>query len=280
VARARLAVGLEGARLAGRRTLGLRPRCGLVCRPRAKRSERVEERPVGRLRRVREAPVEGREQDRRAPLGQRKAVAPEPERQAEREVGGQHWVRSLAGKVRSRCRDADHCDVEGRLQRRRARIDPAEEGLDVRDRRRPSENRRRGQLARDRGEHPVPDRPGRGAEKEADGRGGDAFECPRVVRVAVKRPGQPGRVKRERCGDHGHPAGQLPLERAGHAPARRSGGLEQRVRARRPDRLGPRRGQQGCRPAVQQRLGRRDDDDRVCFHERAIGTERERPLVP
>jgi hypothetical protein len=176
---------------------------------------------------MREAPVERREQDHRPSLSKRKGVPPQPECKAERQVGAEHRVGSLARQVRRRRRHADDENVDRTVKLRRPRVEAAKERLDMRHRRRPAEGRRRGQLARNRAEETAPKRTGSNAKQQADRRGGDALERPLVMRVAVKGPRHRRRIERQCNRDHGHAPRELAVERQRQAPARRRGGLEQ-----------------------------------------------------
>src|SRR5207248_9547206 len=81
---------------------------------------RVEERAVRLLRGMSEAPVKTVQQDRGSALDQRKPVAPHPQGEAEREIGGEQRVRPFARQERRRPGDADHDRIELSLERRRA----------------------------------------------------------------------------------------------------------------------------------------------------------------
>ena len=270
-----LPVCLERACVCGSRPLGVGPRGRLVGGPRAECAKRVVERPVGRLRGVREPAVERRDEDDRSAIRQRKPVAPQPQREPEAEVGGQDRIGAFAWQVRSRRGHSDHGDVEWLVECRRACIDTSEQGLYVCDRGRPAERSRRRQLARERGEEATANAARRNPEEHAHRGGSDPLERPAVVRVAVEGAGQRRGVQRQNRGNHRHAACERALERDRDPPALRRRSLEQRVRTRRAKRLGTRRRQQRGRAAVQQRLGGRDDHDRVGLDERRMDAERD-----
>jgi hypothetical protein len=95
------------------------------------------------------------EQNRGAALDERERLAPEAEREAQGEVGGQQRVRPLARQVRRRPRNTDHDRVEALVERRRTGFDCAQQRLGMRDGRWPGKRGRRAQLAPDRVDHPV-----------------------------------------------------------------------------------------------------------------------------
>src|SRR5678816_85670 len=116
MARPAFAVRRERARIRRGLALGGRPCLWLTRRAASQRSQGIEERAVWNLRGVAEFPIERREEDHRATFRHREGVTPEAERVAEGEVCGEHGVRSLARKMRSRCGHAQHGDVELTLQ--------------------------------------------------------------------------------------------------------------------------------------------------------------------
>ena len=123
-----------------------------------------------------------------AALRDRESVAPEPERKAEPEVGGEHRVRPLAGQVRRRRRDPDDGDVQRLLEARRTapRRSRSSASTCATDGG-PPKTASRGQLARDRAEQARPDRPGSKPEREPD------RATPRSARTPDRRAGSRGR---------------------------------------------------------------------------------------
>ena len=102
-----------------------------------------------------EVAVEAVEQDHGPAVGHGEAVAPEPQRQAEPEVGGEQRVWTLPRQVRRRARDPDADRVERLVEHGRARLHGAQQRLGVRDRRGRRERRHRAELAPDRANRPV-----------------------------------------------------------------------------------------------------------------------------
>src|SRR6185503_14785714 len=92
MARAALAIALDRALVGD----GVALRADQLLRLARAGAERMEDRAVGLLRRVGEMAVEAVHQDHGSPLDERERLAPESEREPEREVGGQQWVRPLA----------------------------------------------------------------------------------------------------------------------------------------------------------------------------------------
>ena len=130
MARPPRAVGLDRAGVVGRGALGLHQLDRLPSEPGC----RLEEGAVGLLSRVREPPMEAVQEDRGPAIGQRKAVAPHPQREPERKVGGEQRIRPFARQERGRAGDTDHDRVKLAFERRRARLDAAEQRFGVRDR--------------------------------------------------------------------------------------------------------------------------------------------------
>jgi hypothetical protein len=117
----------------------------------------MEERAVRILGAVREVAREPVQHDRRAVVPDREGVAPQPQREPERDSCDRDRVEPLARRVLVLPGHADHDRVERLLERRRAPGDPPQEGLCVGDGRRPREGRDGGQLAAHVLEQPAPD---------------------------------------------------------------------------------------------------------------------------
>ena len=157
------------------------------------------------------------------------------------EVRGEQRVRPLARQERRRARDADHDRVERLVELVRAQLDRAQQRLGVRDRRRPAERRRDGQLGAQR----AAARRGAAAsgsepEDERERRARDALERRGVVRVAAERARELRMVEHERDADQRHALARAPLERDARdaSPATRS---SRAASTRRPRAAPPRR---------------------------------------
>ena len=241
-------------------------------------AERVEERAVRILRAVLEVARELVEHDRGAALDDRERVAPEPQREPERDGRDRDRVQPLARRVMVLPRHPDHERIERLLEPGRAARDPAQERLGVRDRRRAREGGDRGELAseilEDAAAHPG------GEEREpAQRRGDEVLERRVLVRIAPEAAQQPRRVEHERRADHGHARRERTLEREAELPAAGGGGLEQRVGGRRAQRRRAARAEQCAGPAVQDGLGRRDADDEIRLDEEPVDLQRRAPAV-
>ena len=218
----------------------------------------------------REVAREPVQDDRGAAVPDREGVAPEPQREPERDGRDRDRVQALARRVVVLPRHADHDRVE-RLARRgveRRAIPrrsasacatdggPAKAATAVSSRPRSWRSRRL-----------IPDG---SSEKAAQRRARERASSDVVlVRVAAEAAREPRRVEHERRADHGHAAGERPLERDARAASR----ARRRSRAAsRPSRRAASRGPQApserAGAAVEDGLGRGDADDE-------IGLERE-----
>ena len=142
----------------------------------------------------------------------------------------------------------------------------------MRNRRRPGEGGDGGQLAAEILQQPAPD--ARRQQREAaERRAGDVRERVVLVRVAAEAAGEPRRVQHERRPDHGHAAGQRPLERDAELPAARGRGLEQRVGGRGAQRLRPAGSEQRTGAAVEHRLGGGDAEDEIGLEQERVDAQ-------
>jgi exodeoxyribonuclease VII large subunit len=93
------------------------------------------------LRRPGEDAPEAVDEDHDPAVADGEAVSPEAERVREPEVRRKQWVRPLARQERRGSRDPDHERVERLVEGRSAQLDRPQQGLGVRDRRRPGQHR-------------------------------------------------------------------------------------------------------------------------------------------
>ena len=154
------------------------------------------------------------DEDRRAAGDDRRRVSPQPQREAEPEVGGADRVRALPRHERRRRRDADHERVERLVELDPLQHRPAKQCFGVRDRRRAAVDHRRGLLARQPVEHALAHPRRRELEDPAHVRAQHPLDGLLVVRVAGERPGDARRVEPERH------AGQPRRARPGGARSR------------------------------------------------------------
>ena len=153
---------------------------------------------------------------------------------------------------------------------RRPELDPAEERLRVRDRRRPRERSGSRQVERDRAHDPGA-QSGRGrAEEEPERRARDPVDRLRLVGVAAQGPRDADVVQDERDADDRSAVRERPLERDPEPPAPGRRRLEERVGVRGAHRVGVACAEERRWPPVQDGLGSADDDHGIRIRERRV----------
>ena len=139
------------------------------------------------LGRPRKGAPEAVDEDDDAVVADGERVAPQPERVREAEMGREERVRRLARQEGRGGRNPDHERVEGLVQGSSAQFDRAEQGLGVRDGRRPYEHGRRRPRPAERAEDAATNRPRRSREGVPQRRACDALGGLGFVGVAAQR---------------------------------------------------------------------------------------------
>ncbi len=157
----------------------------------------VEHRRVGSLGAVREGARERMNENQGSVRSDREGVAPEAEREAERDRGHRDRIEGLARHVRADPRHPDDESIDRLVERGSPQGDAAEKRLGVSDRRCPRVRARRLHAAALAREEVPPQGVGEEREDRSQRRTRDARDLREIVRIAAKRAGQAREVEHE-----------------------------------------------------------------------------------